>query len=236
MKHTTLILLLLAGSVSQADTILGIYAGASHWQHDLADERNGDLAEQTSSETGNVFYLALEHPVPFVPNIKLQRNDIEGTARGELLGIGVDGGITRVDALSRIDLSHTELMLYYEILDNWVNLDLGLALKQFNGTSALRLDGFSDVVNDLDDLVPMLYGKGQIDLPFTGFSVYGSVQALSLGDDEVSDLELGLNYESSIGLGAVVGYRSLNTDWERRGNVNLDLQAEGFFVGLNYHF
>ena len=127
-------------------------------------------------------------------------------------------------------------MLYYEILDNWVNLDLGLALKQFNGTSALRLDGFSDVVNDLDDLVPMLYGKGQIDLPFTGFSVYGSVQALSLGDDEVSDLELGLNYESSIGLGAVVGYRSLNTDWERRGNVNLDLQAEGFFVGLNYHF
>jgi len=237
MKTTALIsLLLMASGSSQADTILGVYAGVSHWQHDLNDELYADFNTNSSNENGQVFYVALEHPVPFLPNLKLQRNDIEGIASGVILGLDVSGSVTRIDAINRIDLSHTELMLYYEVLDNWLNLDLGMAIKQFNGESSFRFDGIADQVIDLDDLVPMLYGKGQVDLPFTGFSAYGTVQALSLGDEEVTDIELGLSYESKIGLGGAFGYRSLNTDWQRSNDSQADFQIDGFFVGLNYHF
>ena len=238
MKTTALIsLLLMACGCSQADTILGVYAGVSHWQHDLSDELDTVLEQTGSSETGNVFYFALEHPVPFLPNLKLQRNDIKGNIRGDFDITDFVGVINQDEIIAaRADLSHTDLMLYYEVLDNWLNLDVGLAFKQFDGRSVFRAGDTSVGTFDLDDLVPMLYGKGQVDLPFTGFSVYGTVEALSLGDDEITDIELGLNYESKIGLGGALGYRSLNTDWRRSNGLRADYQLDGFFVGLNVHF
>lgn len=223
-------------SLAVADTILGVEAGVNYWQHDLADSINAELSDSNRDEKGNVFYVSLEHPVPFLPNVKLQQNNIEGDVRGNFQIIGIDGVIQNSNARSSADLSHTDIMLYYEILDNWLNLDLGFSLKQFDGHANFNLQGQNAGQRQLDDWVPMLYGKGQFDLPLTGFSVYGSVEALSLGGDEVTDVEVGLSYESKIGLGGVLGYRALNTDWENNNGLTADLQAEGFFLGLKFHF
>jgi outer membrane protein len=222
-------------SIAAADTILGVYAGASYWQHDLADDINSNLSNSKRSESGNIYYLALEHPVPFLPNIKLQQNNIDGQKSGTFDLIGIDGVIREVRSVSKADFSHTDLMLYYEVLDNWVNLDLGLAIKQFNGSAPFNRPGQHVGARDIDDLIPMLYGKGEFDLPFTGLSVYGSIEALSLGNDDITDLELGLNYESKAGLGGVLGYRALNVDFEQN-NATTDAHIDGFFLGINFHF
>lgn len=238
MKTTALIsLLLLACVTSQADTILGVYASVSHWQHDMTDDFPRNQDGHRSEETGNVFYVALEHPLPFLPNVKLQRNDIDSKVSGLFDVTDFFGPpFFRRTITNQADLSHTDLMLYYEVLDKWLNLDLGLSLKQFDGFSVFESDNFQTGRIDLDVLVPMLFGKGQVDLPFTGLSAHGTVEALSPGDVEVTDIELGLNYESKIGLGGALGYRSLNTDWRRSNGLRADYQLDGFFVGLNYHF
>ncbi|MCB1582882.1 MAG: TIGR04219 family outer membrane beta-barrel protein [Marinicella sp.] len=239
MKKACLVLLFTALlnniTTANADTILGIYAGYNYWQHDLADDVNTNSEDRSKSETGNVFYLALEHPVPFIPNVKLQQNDIKGRVNGILEGIGIDGNLTIINTTTSIDLSHTEAMLYYEILDNWINLDLGLAVKQFDGNAPFYNNGSNAGHGDLDSTIALLYGKGQVDLPFTGLSVYSSIETLSLGDDDVTDIELGLNYESKSGLGGVIGYRSLTTDW-KQNSLRAEADTEGFFLGLNYHF
>ncbi|MFC3194039.1 TIGR04219 family outer membrane beta-barrel protein [Marinicella sediminis] len=221
-------------SVVSADTILGFYAGASHWQHDLSDDINSELPQKDCSETGRVVYFALEHPIPVLPNFKIRHNNIKGERRESIEIADFGGALLQNEFSSTADLSHTEIMLYYEVLDNWVNLDLGMAVKQFNGS--IRLNHTSEFIrNELDDVVPMLYGKGQIDLPFTGLSAFGSIEALSMGNDEVTDIELGLNYEGRSGLGGVLGYRTMNTDLDHSG-FNADFTVKGFFLGLNYHF
>lgn len=241
MKKTCLLLLFSAlltnVTTANADTILGVYAGYNYWQHDLANDVNTNSENQNKSETGNVFYLALEHPAPFIPNVKVQQNDIEGQITGTSELIGIDGNITIVNTRGRIDLSHTEAMLYYEILDNWINLDLGIAIKQFDGRAPFYSTTSDSGVGarDLDSTVALLYGKGQVDLPFTGLSVYSSIETLSLGDDDITDIELGLNYESKSGLGGVIGYRALTTDWKQSGR-RAEADTEGFFLGLNFHF
>lgn len=237
------LLLLTNITVVKADTILGLYAGYSYWQHDMAD---GLILESSDrnikrSETGNVFYVALEHPVPFLPNIKLQHNNIsaKGSSNYQVIGIF---GLDTIYVNDKSDLEHTDFTFYYEILDNWVNLDLGLSAKYFTGfTHDFSYTSGQEGVyfagrNDLDEWVPLLYAKGQFDLPFTGLSAYGSIQALGMDSNDVTDLELGVNYESKSGLGAVLGYRSLDVDFKKHGATTLNTKVDGFFVGINFHF
>lgn len=247
MKKTQVLiiffLICVCSSAVKADTILGLYAGYNYWQHDMADDLILDLSDTNvkRSEKGNVFYVALEHPVPFLPNIKLQQNNITAKGSGNYQIIGIFG-VDTIYVNDKSDLEHTDFTFYYEIFDNWVNLDLGLSAKYFNGFThdySLRSgqEGvYYSVRNDLDEWVPLLYAKGQFDLPFTGLSAYGSIQALGIDSNDVTDLELGVNYESKSGLGAVLGYRSLDVEFEKNGETTLNTKVDGFFVGINFHF
>ena len=214
--------------ISFADTILGVYVGANYWHYDLS----GDIQVDQNSEAdidfddgGNVFYAALEHPVPFLPNIKLQQNNIQ-----------TDGliSIDTIEVNSDLDFSHIDLTLYYEVLDNWLNLDLGLSFKHFDGYTDFYYQDLLDERSDFSELVPMLYAKGKFDLPFTGFSASASLQALSFNSNKATDVDLAINYESSIGLGASTGYRTLDIDIDdfTSNNVTID----GFYLGVNFHF
>jgi len=220
----------------KAETLLGLYAGYHYWQHDLSDEIDVDLDNINKSEKGNVFYVALEHPVPFLPNVKLKQNEIKGQLTGTFTLMGIDGVIRNIISTSRNDLSHTDVTLYYEVWDNWLNLDVGLNVKHFDVNAIFYEQGNRRGPMEFDDWVPLLYAKGQVDLPLTGFSAYGSIQALSLDNTEVTDAEVGVNYESSSGLGAVLGYRSLDVDFVNNNNLTSQAKTDGFFVGVNFHF
>ncbi len=240
MKKVILSAVLMLSQAAMADTVLGFYAGVSSWQHDMAGSINSDISSSDRvdinfDDGGNVFYAALEHPVPFVPNVKIQQNNVQAEGLINISDVAAFPGQS-VDINGDIDFSHTDLMLYYEVLDNWLNLDLGLSFKYFDGYSDFYYQDMLDDRSDLDDWVPMLYGKGQVDLPFTGFSIYGSVEALSFDSNDVTDFEVGVNYESKIGLGGVIGYRALSVDLVNIGDLTSDLKIDGFFAGINFHF
>lgn len=237
MQILIICLLLITGLTAvKADTILGLYAGYHYWQHDLADDIESNSSNQNRSETGNIFYFALEHPVPFLPNVKLQQNEVKGQVTGTFQIIGIDGTIQNIKTRSVTDLSHSDITLYYEVLDNWVNLDIGLSAKYFDGNAVFYDQDISRGRKDIDEWIPLLYAKGQFDLPFTGLSAYGSLQTLSLGSDDVIDFEAGLNYETKMGLGATLGYRVLDVDINKNNGFRYNNSLDGFFLGVNFHF
>lgn len=240
-KKPLSILLLSLSSFVQADTILGIDVGAYYWAYDMKGSvgtsigTDNQLPIDFSSNNNAVLYVALEHPVPFVPNVKIQHNPIDVTS--EI--IAFDNSLPdsqSVRVAGEVDLTHTELMVYYELLDNWVNLDFGLDIKYFDGSSRFYYPGVVDDKSILEEWVPMLYGKARFDLPLTGLSIAASAKALSFDSNDVTDVDVAIHYEFDMGLGANIGYRALDVDIDNTNRFDSDLKTEGFYLGVNYHF
>jgi len=232
---------------AQADTILGIYVGAGAQQFsftgDIGDGSNDtfDIEDQLGldDESGNYFYVALEHPIPLLPNIKLAHTEMTQSASNTLSdAIDFDnenfGSGETID--TDIDISHTDATLYYELLDNWVNLDLGLTIRQFDGEISIDSTISSDTAKeDVDFVAPLIYGKARFDLPFSGMYVSAEGNWIGTSDDSVLDATAIIGYETTIGLGIEVGYRTFDIDIEE-SDVEVDLSFSGLYAAAIYHF
>ncbi len=238
--------LITVGMSAGADTVIGVYAGAGYWQGDYS----GDIGKNSSSlntlgiedDNHNFYYLALEHPFPLVPNLKLQYNDLTTkdsatlSSNSVILGAAYGAGS---NVTTTLDLTHTDAVFYYEVLDNWVNLDLGLAVRKFDG-SARTSDGVTSNRRELDGFRPMGYIKGQGDLPLTGFSVAADLNLLRGLDDEITDYSVKVMYTNSliplVDIGVELGYRSMDLDLEDLDQLETDLTVDGPYAGISFHF
>ncbi|MGX5173366.1 TIGR04219 family outer membrane beta-barrel protein [Aliikangiella sp. IMCC44653] len=238
--------------VAQAD-IAGFEVGAYQWSTDydgtissdsgnvLGDEINlrDDLGY--TDDKNNIIWASLEHPLPFIPNFKLVSSDINASATNTLVREIQFAGETysaNADVATTVDLSNIEYTFYYEILDNWVNLDLGLTLRQYDGEVSLRtldLPNNLDERENIDFTIPLVYAKARFDLPFTGFFIDAELNAISYDDDSVSDMLIALGYESDIGFGAKLGYRTFDLDVVD-DQFTADVTFDGAYVSAFYHF
>ena len=136
-------------TLAAADTIAGLYAGAGIWSAGPGGNIGGTAVDVDalglSSETNAFVYVALEYPVPALPHVKLQHTRL--SSRGE----GLLSRRFRLDDVeffagetvsTELDLTHIDAVMYYELLDNVVSLDLGGTLRVFNGHA--RVSGRSD--------------------------------------------------------------------------------------------
>lgn len=235
----------LAAPLAHAD-IVGLGANVSYWDSDLSGKAasNGDVVDVENdldlSSDSNVNLTAyVEHPVPLLPNVRLNYTSIEQSGRGEL-GADFDniivnlGGATEVD--SDLDLDQLDLTLYYEVLDNWVNLDLGLTVRDLDGELRVQEVGGNQAVSEseIDAVVPMGYLAARFDLPFTGVSVGGEANLISFDGDSVYDYNAYGQYEISM-LQLRAGYREISIDYED-GDDELDVDLGGPFVSAGLRF
>ena len=241
MKIKLGILALVLATTVSADTIFGLYAGAKYWNYGINGNiqsgisQNENVDVDYSKANGNILYVNVEHAVPFLPNIGLKQTNIDTSDVISLSNATSAPGQT-IDVFAKTDLSHTDFTLYYEVLDNWINLDLGVTVKLFDGYNDFYSEGFIDEHSAFDEWIPMLYGKGEFDLPFTGFSTSIQLNALSFRNSKVTDFEAALSYESKLGFGADLGYKSLDLDLPDIEDYKSDLTVDGFFLGVSYHF
>ncbi|MCV6604025.1 MAG: TIGR04219 family outer membrane beta-barrel protein [Porticoccaceae bacterium] len=238
-----------AATTAQADTVLGLYAGAGQWKSELS----GDVGVTSTDfstlgfneENNNMFYLALEHPVPAIPNIMVKRTDLSTTGSATLQGnVQFDNVLfpSGTSLATDIDLDHTDATFYYEVLDNWINLDLGLTARQYKGQLTASNDDLvplSETV-ELDAVIPLVYVKGQIDLPFTGFSIKGEANAIVYSGDSISDVSAAVAWQDdflvAFDLGVELGYRRMNLEIDDLGDLQTDLTIDGPYLSLNAHF
>jgi outer membrane protein len=228
-----------ASAGSQAD-IIGASAGVYHWKQSWdGDVQSGndkiDVNDDLGydEDSGTSYYVALEHPLPLLPNIRLQRTELEISERGTITTpVIYDGTALAGDVDSTTDLTHTDVTLYYELLDNWVNLDLGLSVRVFDGEARIKSVATSEEGSvDIDTPVPMLYANARFDLPFTGLYAQGIGNIISVGDSAITDFTVGLGYEVAV-LSLEAGYRTFDISLEDDED-EANLTVDGFYIGIN---
>ena len=224
-----------------ADT-LGFEAGAAVWGAKTSGtfEYKGDSID-LAKDLGygdlntNFIWASFEHSLPFIPNIKIQHTKIEDSS-SKTSSITFDNIIYSGTISSSLQLNQTDFILYYELLDNWVNLDFGINAKYLNASVSMDSATQSASTKDLNYVVPMLYAKAKFELPLSGLSVESDISYISYDSSAFYDVKGGVSYETTFGLGATAGYRAEKLKIDDISDFNSDIDIKGFYAGLFYHF
>lgn len=234
----------LALSSTAAADVLGFRLGAYKWQADLEGTvRAGSERVSIQRDLGfdddnfTVIYAAFEHPLPLLPNVAVARTDLDTSATARPgKAFDFDGQLfTPFDRINtNLDLSHTDVTLYYELLDNWVSLDAGLTIRRFDEGVSLAATGRNASL-DLDETLPMLYLAARVDLPFSGLYAGVEANAVRYSDNELFDYRAHLGYVTHFGLGLELGLRSFDLTYDD-GDDEADVTIEGAYGSLLYRF
>lgn len=234
---------LLTCSAASADTILGIDATAGVWLPGYTGDIGSDHYDldnlSLSEDNITTFQAALEHPIPLVPNVLLAHSkiDTDGAAHLES-AVTFDNEAFEVgsEVNTDLNLSHTDATFYYEVLDNWVNLDLGLTARRYNGEFTAVSETQSETV-DLTGYLPMAYAMARFDLPFTGWSLIAQGNGTTFRGDTHTDLtaKVRWNFVPVLDLAFEAGYRVMSLDLEELDDLQSDIEIKGPYIGLNLH-
>jgi outer membrane protein len=226
-----------------ADTIGGDVK-ISYWQgaysgdvFSRADNELVDLEKDLNLDDGGFLEVSasLEHPIPIIPNIRVSHIDLDESATSTISKT-FEGVTFNGDVETNLDLTHSSVALYYEVLDNVVSLDLGLETKIFDGRLNIKDKTTGDVSNTkIDDPIPMLYVGVAADLPFTGLSVGADVSAISYSGDKFLDAKARVRY--NIGLMFLEGgYREMSVKVDDVSGVDVDASISGAYLSTGLDF
>ena len=236
-------------STAYADTLLGVYIGGHGWNMDT----EGGFSNTSSltnfdfdTETKGSFYAALEHPIPLVPNIKVRQTEMDSAGDVSLTTSFTFGDqlfTSQSDLMTDVDVSNTDIILYYELFDNdLVSFDVGLNGKYIDGSLFVE-DANDPTVSALEDfsgVVPMVYSRLEVGLPFTGWGVYAEGSFLSIDDHTLSDYQAAVTYEFvdnlAVDMTFELGYRAVVLELEDLDDIYSDLEFSGAYAGLEIHF
>jgi outer membrane protein len=252
MKKTALsigLLALCASYTSQADTLLGLYAGAQGWNMETTggfSADGSDVSFNFEEETKTSFYFALEHFIPLVPNVKLQHTGLDTYGEVNLNTNFTFGGelfAMNTDVTSDVTLTSTDIILYYEFFDNdLISFDFGINAKYLDGELFVTAkdDPSLTAREKFSGPVPMLYSRLAVGLPLTGFGAYVEGSYLSIGDHSLSDFQAAITYSlmDNLAIDATlqVGFRAITLEVDDLDNIYTDLEFKGAFAGLEVHF
>lgn len=186
---------------AQADTLLGIYAGADGIVN--TGESNHISAD---NEVVGSYYLAFEHPVPFLPNAKVRYTQFDQS----------NSNAKALDAIG-----------YFEVLDNVVSLDVGLGAKRLIATNSdattipavYASAGGKLPFTGLSAKAEVFVGKGT-DADFS---------------DVNAEIKYNFIENLAIDLGLKAGYRIMTVNIEDSGTKS-NFKVQGPYLGLEAHF
>lgn len=215
---------------------LGYYShtptGTAQNKDDIVDIKD-DLNWKNEND---IFFKAyIEHPLPMIPNIKIGYTGFKQEGSGTVTDTFSWGGIQLFslsdDVYSKLDLNFYDITLYYELLDNWLNLDMGLNIKYFDGAIDIETTKKHEH-NDIQLPLPMLYLKARLDIPTTNLSFQAEGDYISYEENNIYDLEIGARYEIVVGFGIEVGYKSLKIKIDNVEDFSMDANFNGVYGKL----
>lgn len=232
--------------LAHADTIFGIYAGADVWSSSVSGDFNSrgesvidtEASLNLDSDTPTSVYVAIEHPIPLIPNVSFRFTDMKYSGNSTLTeNISfVDAEFTAGQQVSStLDFSHNDITLYYELLDNVVSLDAGVNIRVFDGSAVLAADGIQGGLQ-IDEAIPMLYAAARADLPLTGLYVSAEGSFVQVSGNKMQDVKAKIGYTIVGGLGVEGGYRVLRLNLEDVNDLDSDITIDGAYAAGTFHF
>jgi outer membrane protein len=220
---------------------IGLNIGANHWalptpdSFDSTGPESIDLIDDLDVDdpAHSSMTIILEHPITALPNIRYQGSQLDSdtSINGKAFNAGNQDSST-------FDLSQNDIVLYYQLLDNWVNLDLGVDVKHLDGE--VSFDGSTSSTVSVDETIPLLYLSARFDLPLNGFYVGADINAnvidLGLSESSAQDSTIMMGYESGTGLGIAGGFKYFSLDLDNVDAPDTDLEYDGIFLNGYVNF
>ncbi|MBP6517660.1 TIGR04219 family outer membrane beta-barrel protein [Shewanella sp.] len=229
-------------SSAQAATVVGFTIGGDYWRADtsgtFADKGQPQQTFDYSSSAQGSYWIAIEHPLPFVPNIKIRENSLDQKGSASVDKFNFNGYVFDGNVTAYTDLSNTDFVLYYEILDNdIVSLDLGAAYKLMNGSLRVQDPGHPEE-KDVDSGIVMGYASTHVGMP--GLGLYGFADLMQgVNESSVHDYAIGLGWQFdglAVDTRVRVGYREFLFDVSNFSGVSADTKFKGYFAGVEINF
>jgi outer membrane protein len=243
MKYTLpLSALLLTTSLLQADI-----AGGEISLGYLNDQPSGNLAYKGNGadvekdfgwdkESSFVLKAYIEHPVPVLPNIRAVYSKIAHSGNGTVTTLTYGDKTFSGDIATDMDLNIIDGTLYYEILDNWVNLDIGLNAKYIDASTYVENDFIGKSDKDFSVVLPTLYAKARLDIPMSDLSFQAEGDIITYDGNTLYDLYLTARYTFFMGLGVEAGVKMLKLKLDDVEDVTADIDFKGLYAAVVWDF
>ena len=260
--------LTLAASLASAD-FLSISAGAGEWNQDIdgyikvgdsinyfdnssaetdGNDKTGNFGLKTS--TNPYVWLKLIHPLPLVPNVKLQYTKYDTTGHSDYIAGGVEifGDISFDTALTNADTTQTinsiDATFFYEFKPVVADIEAGFGIDYWKGNTKIygtaQTTGETKtwVDSDWSVILPYLYAHVETMKVF-GVSVLGDIKWGKLGDNHHYDYNGAVKYTFDI-VGPVnpfvkVGYRYKEA-YGVDGDNETEIKYEGAYAEVGARF
>ena len=245
MKKTAIAAFLLAMTpvAAQADLLFTVGAKASVWNAEAGGQIDEGVPVEKDglnidSDNGQQLTVFFEHPLPFIPNLKLKQTSLELEGDGNINAQFADQTFNE-NVTSTLDLSHSDLTLYWglPLPVPFVDINFGLTARQFDGVA--EVSGKTSSVNesvDLDFVMPLVYGEVKIDSPF-GLYASADINYIGMGGNKLSDISYGIGYDLPIpvvDIGLEAGYRSINLKADKDlADIDTDFDVSGAYFGAS---
>lgn len=233
----------LASTAAQADLLFTVGAKASVWDAKPTGQLDKDLSVESDglnlkSDNGTQLSLYFEHSVPIIPNIKLKQTDLKVDGKGTINASFADTHFD-TEVASEVDLTHTDITLYWGLPVPFIDLNYGLTARIFDGDAEVSERDTSVTKREkLDLTLPMLYGEVKVNAPF-GLYAGADINWIGFGDNKLLDSSIAAGYNLPIpvpmlDVGLEVGYRALTLETDKKDvKFESDLDVKGVFYGLS---
>jgi len=234
---------------AQADTLLGLYIGGQVWANQAEGTFGEGVTDQAAfnfdDENQGSYFVALEHPIPLIPNVKIASTTLD-TVGGTTINTSFTLGGETYTASSQLDTTfdanYVDYTFYYEVFDNDLfTFDFGLTARDLDSKIGV-VEQISSQSSDLSvsGILPLFYVNTVIGLPFTGFNVFAEGNFLSFDDNTVYDYQVGVSYSVidnlAVDLDLTLGYRAVKLELNDIDDLYSDLTFDGVFAGAVVHF
>lgn len=226
-----------------AATVLGVKIGGGSWTHAPSGSitasvggvgTSADLKDdlQLGTKSEGYSYIAIEHPIPVLPNIKISQTNLTSSGSGLVTASFDFNGTTFSQSTSvttELELNQTDIILYYEVLDNILSLDIGLDLKTLTGKVVVNSSA-----SDFSATIPLIYVAAEVALP-AGFAIGVEMSTISAAGSSFSDVTAKVSYTSDYLFGVEAGVRTqtIKADVD---DVKANFEFTGVFTGLFLKF
>jgi len=246
----SLICAMTLSSIAMAD-IVKVEIGAGAWMqtpkgtasYNVGGGGDGTNTFDKTEDTSPYVWLLIKHPIPVLPNIRLEYTSIHATgkASGEWNNIAIPTGLS---SNSTLDLIEYDIIPYYNLLDNtaWITLDIGLDMKVTNSDYTIDPKNLFTGYEDKSTIViPLGYVRARVEVPFTGLGLESDVKYITDGTSTIYDIRAKVDYTFDISPmiqpAIEVGYRTQKLQIDESGSdVKTDVYFSGFYSGLMLRF
>ena len=250
MKKTILaagVAAMMCGS-AQADTLLGLYIGGNIWANEASGSfgqgSDNQAAFELDDQSQANFFVALEHPIPLIPNIQIASTTLD-TVGGATIPAAFNfngANYTANTSLdTTLDASFIDYTLYYEVFDNdLLTFDFGLTARDLEASILVTEPNSPTAPLNVAGMIPMAYLSTIVGLPFTGLNVFADANFITYDSQTVYDVEVGVSYSVldnlAVDLDLTLGYRAVKMELNDLDNFYSDLSYNGLFAGAIVHF